>query len=149
MINIRLATREDAGRILDFQLRMARETEDISLDKLVVAQGINALFDDPAKGVYYVAEVAGTVAGCFLITFEWSDWRNGMIWWLQSLYVDINYRQQGIFKRMYDYIIQTIEGDSSISGLRLYVDKSNERAQHVYRSMGMNGDHYTVFEWMK
>ncbi|HEY9486974.1 MAG TPA: GNAT family N-acetyltransferase [Chryseosolibacter sp.] len=149
MINIRLATREDAGRILDFQLRMARETEDISLDKLVVAQGINALFDDPAKGVYYVAEVAGTVAGCFLITFEWSDWRNGMIWWLQSLYVDINYRQQGIFKRMYDYIIQTIEGDSSISGLRLYVDKSNERAQHVYRSTGMNGDHYTVFEWMK
>lgn len=149
MINIRPATREDAGRILDFQLRMAEETENISLDKLVVAQGINALFDDPAKGVYYVAEAYGTVAGCFLITFEWSDWRNGTIWWLQSVYVDINHRQQRIFKRMYDYVIQTIKGDPSISGLRLYVDKSNERAQHVYQSMGMDGDHYTVFEWMK
>jgi ribosomal protein S18 acetylase RimI-like enzyme len=93
--------------------------------------------------------VDGIAIGCFLITYEWSDWRNGTVWWLQSVYVMPAHRQQGVFKKMYDHIIGSISGDPAVTGLRLYVDKSNSRAQNVYRSLGMNGDHYTVFEWMK
>lgn len=149
MISLRPATREDAGIILEFQLRMARETEDISLDKLIVSKGISSLFEDPGKGEYYVAEYKGTVIGCFLITYEWSDWRNGVVWWLQSVYVDSDHRRLGVFRKMYEYIMKTISDDPGIVGLRLYVEKNNERAQKVYRSLGMNGDHYTVFEKMK
>lgn len=148
MIIIRSATREDASTVLDFQMRLALETENISLDKLVASRGIAALFEDPAKGTYYVAEDRGKIVGCFLITYEWSDWRNGTIWWLQSVYVDITHRRTGVFKHMYDHIIRMISGDPNVAGLRLYVDKSNGRAQKVYRSMGMDGDHYTVFEKM-
>jgi ribosomal protein S18 acetylase RimI-like enzyme len=148
MIAIRPATRTDATCILDFQVMMAIETENIVLDKLIASKGIAALLDDPSKGVYYVAEVKGQVAGCFLITYEWSDWRNGVVWWLQSVYVDAPYRKLGVFRKMYDHIVGIISADPGVRGLRLYVDKSNERAQNVYRSLGMNGDHYTVFEWM-
>ena len=149
MINIRNATREDASRILDFQLMLARETENIFLDKLIVSKGIKAVFDDPSKGTYYVAVVNDEVIGCFLITFEWSEWRNGMIWWLQSVYVDARFRRQGAFRKMYEYILRTIAGDPGILGLRLYVDKSNLRAQKVYGTLGMNGDHYTLYEQIK
>lgn len=149
MITIRPATREDASDILEFQIGLAIETENVVLDKLVASKGISALFDDPSKGTYYVAEFQGKVVGCFLITFEWSDWRNARIWWLQSVYVSISHRKNGIFRAMYDYILDRINTDPSIGGLRLYVDKSNDRAQKVYRSLGMNGDHYLVFEKMK
>ena len=149
MITIRPATRQDATSILNFQLKLAEETENLSLDKLIVSKGIAALFDDPAKGIYYVAEVKNVVIGCFLITYEWSDWRNSVVWWLQSVYVDANHRGTGVFRAMYDHLIESIRNDSSVAGLRLYAEKNNERAQNVYRSLGMNGDHYTVFEKMK
>jgi ribosomal protein S18 acetylase RimI-like enzyme len=149
MITIRNANREDATNILEFQLMLARETEDISLDKLVVSQGIKAIFDDAAKGTYYVAESEGRIIGCFLITYEWSEWRNGNVWWMQLVYVDMRYRRRGVFKKMYDYLLESVSADPRILGLRLYVDKSNLRAQKVYGGLGMNGDHYTVYEWMK
>jgi len=149
MITIRNANREDASNILEFQLRLALETEDVSLDKLVVSQGIKAIFDDPGKGAYYVAEWNGQVVGCFLITFEWSEWRNGNVWWMQSVYVDMLHRRRGIFKKMYDHLLQVVATERRVLGLRLYVDKSNLRAQKVYGALGMNGDHYTVYEWMK
>lgn len=149
MITIRIANREEASKILEFQLNLAGETENVILDKLVVSKGIKAVFDDPAKGTYYVALFNDEVIGCFLITFEWSEWRNGMVWWLQSLYVDAHHRRKGVFKKMYDHIIQTISGDPNILGLRLYVDKSNLRAQKVYGTLGMDGDHYAVYEMIK
>lgn len=149
MIIIRSAKREDARTILEFQLKMARETENIELDKLIASQGISALFDDPAKGEYFVATLDDRVVGCFLITYEWSDWRNGVVWWLQSVYVDAPHRRLGVFKAMYDHTIRTITDNPTVKGLRLYVEKTNERAQKVYRSLGMDGDHYTVFERMK
>ena len=149
MIKIRPAHRDDATKILDYQLNLAQETENISLDKLVVSKGIKAVFDDPGKGAYHVAIINEQVIGCFLITFEWSEWRNGTIWWLQSVYVDLRHRRQGVFRKMYDHIVQTIQEDTSILGLRLYVDKSNLRAQRVYGTLGMNGDHYTVYERIK
>jgi ribosomal protein S18 acetylase RimI-like enzyme len=149
MISIRPAKFEEIDIIADFQIRLAHETENIALDQDILSSGVKTLLKDPAKGIYYVAELDGKVIGCFLITYEWSDWRNGTIWWLQSVYVMPPYRRQGVFKEMYDHIIGSISGDPAITGLRLYVDKSNSRAQSVYQSMGMNGDHYTVFEWMK
>ena len=149
MISIREAHREDAGKILDFQLLLAQETENRGLDKLVVTKGIKHVFDDPAKGKYYVAETSGKVVGCLLITYEWSEWRNGNIWWLQSVYVDASHRRTGVFRKMYEYIVEIITGDPSIAGLRLYVENNNGRAQKIYRSVGMKGDYYQVFEWIK
>ncbi|MEX2230623.1 MAG: GNAT family N-acetyltransferase [Cyclobacteriaceae bacterium] len=149
MISIRPSRFDDIGVIAEFQLKLANETEGVNLNPRIVTTGIEALFADPGKGVYYVAESREKIIGCFLITYEWSDWRNGMIWWLQSVYVTESHRREGVFKRMYDYIHDAISKDSSLIGLRLYVDKSNARAQKVYQSLGMNGDHYMVFEWMK
>lgn len=149
MISIRAAKKEEIPVIADFQIGLAEETENVRLNKDVLTTGIEALFADPSKGVYYVAGLEGKVIGCFLITYEWSDWRNGQVWWLQSVYVASSYRRLGVFSQMFAYLRKIISGDPNIIGLRLYVDKSNARAQNVYRSMGMNGDHYTVFEWMK
>jgi ribosomal protein S18 acetylase RimI-like enzyme len=149
MISIRTSKHADIGVIAGFQMMLAEETEGIALNKALVSTGIEALFANPGKGIYYVAESGEEIIGCFLITYEWSDWRNGMIWWLQSVYVKESHRKQGVFKSMYDHLIKTISHDPTIIGLRLYVDKSNARAQKVYHALGMNGDHYTVFEWMK
>jgi ribosomal protein S18 acetylase RimI-like enzyme len=149
MFSIRQAQEKDTDTIAGFQLRLAQETEDIKLELTIVLRGVKALLDDPSKGSYYVAEKDGTVAGCFLITFEWSEWRNGTVWWLQSVFVDKKFRNQGVFKKMYEYVMERISADPTLLGLRLYVDKSNGSAQNVYASLGMNGDHYTVFEWMR
>jgi GNAT superfamily N-acetyltransferase len=149
MITIRPSKREDVPVLANFQQLLAAETENVQLNTDVVSAGMRALFEDPSKGVYYVAESEDNIIGCYLITYEWSDWRNGMVWWLQSVYVTARHRKQGVFKSMYDHIIETISEDPNILGLRLYVDKTNTRAQQVYASMGMNGDHYTVFEWME
>jgi GNAT superfamily N-acetyltransferase len=146
---IRPSIRADIKVLAEFQVRLADETENVHLHTEIVSAGMKALFDDPSKGTYYVAISHEKIVGCFLITYEWSDWRNGMVWWLQSVYVEKTHRQQGVFKHMYDHIKQLILNDPGIIGLRLYVDKSNSRAQKVYASIGMNGDHYTVFEWMK
>lgn len=149
LISVRPATREDAGKILDFQLLLAQETEDLTLDKLIVTKGIKEVFDDRRKGQYYVAEISGKVVSCLLITYEWSEWRNANIWWIQSVYVDAIHRRTGVFRKMYDHLIEKLSGDSTIAGLRLYVENNNTGAQQMYKSLGMNGDHYKVFEWIK
>ena len=148
MMNIRKATPQDLPVLLDFQCKLAFESENIILDTDILRAGMQALFDDPSKGIYYVAEEDHEIVGCHMITYEWSDWRNGVVWWLQSVYVKESYRQRGVFRKMYDNLVNLIKQDKSIRGLRLYVDKSNERAQRTYEAMGMNGDHYTVFELM-
>ncbi|HEY9047829.1 MAG TPA: GNAT family N-acetyltransferase [Ohtaekwangia sp.] len=149
MISIRKATHKDLATLVDFQLKLAFETEGIQLNRETLHKGMQAIQDDPAKGFYTVAEDNGIVVGCYLITYEWSEWRNGMVWWLQSVYVAESYRKNGVFRLMYENVVRTIQNDVSLIGLRLYVDKSNARAMKVYESMGMNGEHYTVYEWMK
>ena len=149
MITIRKATIADIPFLVAFQQKLAQETENVTLDNAVLHKGMQAMFDDPSKGFYNVVEDNGVVIGCHMITYEWSDWRNGLVWWLQSVYVIESYRKQGIFKLMYENIVRIIRNDSSLIGLRLYVDKTNARAMKVYESMGMNGEHYTVYEWMK
>ena len=147
MITIRKATPDDAADIISFQQAMAMETEGMELKTDLITPGVLAVFSDPTKGQYYVAEDQGNVVASLMITYEWSDWRNANVWWFQSVYVIPGYRRKGIFRMMYDHIKK--EGvECGIAGLRLYVDSGNMRAQKTYEAMGMNGSHYRTFEWM-
>jgi len=146
---IRDATPNDLPAIIDFQLRMAIETENLKLDIATLTRGAKEVFNDPSKGKYYVAKQNGKVIGCLMTTFEWSEWRNGNVLWIQSVYIDEKFRGQGVFRKLYAHLQTLVNRDPSLKGIRLYVDKKNDEAQRVYRKMGMNGDHYLVYEWMK
>ena len=146
---IREATAIDIPVIIDFQQKMAWETEKVSLDPAILTRGVKNLFADVNLGKYYVAEENGTVVGCLMTTYEWSDWRNGTVLWIQSVYIIEPYRGKGIYKQLYNHIQEMVKKSSDLRGIRLYVDKTNKSAQHVYEKLGMNGEHYQVFEWMK
>lgn len=148
-MHYRDATPADAAVIVDFQMAMAQETEDFALDRAVCAKGVQAVFADHARGRYFVAEELGQLVASLMITLEWSDWRNGVVWWIQSVYVRPEHRRRGVYAGLYDHVKQIAERDRDVRGIRLYVDKRNTTAQEVYRRMGMNGEHYQVFEWMK
>jgi len=148
MITVRPAKKEDSPHIIDFQLKMAMETENVQLNLNVVKEGVSRIFEDPTKGKYYVAEYTNEVIGCLMTTFEWSEWRCGTILWIQSVYIIPAYRGKGVFKKMYEHIKELITPDSDLRGIRLYVDKTNAAAQQVYEKLGMNGEHYQVYEWM-
>ena len=139
----------DVRAIIDFQVAMARETENIDLDRDVLTSGVNAIVDNPSLGRYYIAEVASHVVGSLMINFEWSDWRNGVVWWIQSVYVKPEARRRGVYSGLYAHIRKIVESEPSIRGIRLYVDNRNKGAQEVYARLGMEGEHYRVFEWMK
>jgi ribosomal protein S18 acetylase RimI-like enzyme len=148
MIIIRKAHADEFKKIARFQLEMALETENLKLDPAIVRNGVMAVFDDPSKGCYYVAEIEGKVAGSLLTTYEWSDWRNSRILWIQSVYVLPDYRNQRIYSHLYQHIKEMVQEDPGLSGIRLYVDKSNHHASGIYQHFGMNGDHYQLFEWI-
>lgn len=149
MMIIRKALPTDAEAIADFQLKMARETENIDLDRSIVEKGVAAVFSDDAKGAYYVAEVDGSVVSSLLTTYEWSDWRNGRVLWIQSVYVSEKYRRRGIYRQMYEHIKTLVQQDETdFRGIRLYVDKTNSHAQQVYAKLGMVNHHYEMYEWM-
>lgn len=149
MINIRPAKYKELETIVDFQIRMARETEGIELNEADLQKGVAAVFEDFNKGMYYIAEEDDHVIACLLTTPEWSEWRNGTVLWIQSVYVLDEYRGKGVFKSMYNFIKNRVEQDNSLKGIRLYVEKTNLSAQKVYEAIGMDGDHYHFFEWMK
>jgi ribosomal protein S18 acetylase RimI-like enzyme len=146
---VREATSADIPTLVDFQLRMAVETENITLDIAVLTLGIQHLLKDPTKGRYYVAEQNHEIIGCLMTTPEWSDWRDGTVVWIQSVYVSEKNRHQGVYKELYAHIRKMINENPDLKGVRLYVDKRNKAAQGVYSSLGMNGDHYEIYEWMK
>jgi GNAT superfamily N-acetyltransferase len=148
-VTYRAARIEDRDDIVEFQLAMADETEEVALDRATCSRGVEAVFTDAAKGCYFVAESGGRVAASLLITYEWSDWRNGNVWWIQSVYVRPEFRQQRVYAGLYEHVRRLVESDPSVRGIRLYVDRRNSRAQQVYTRLGMNGEHYQVFEWMK
>lgn len=149
MIKIREANRSDAICIVDFQLKMALETENLELTKSVVEYGVEAVFSESSKGAYYVAEVDGKVIGSLLTTYEWSDWRNGNILWIQSVYVSSEFRGKRIYSKMYEHIKNMVwDHKLDFKGIRLYVDKTNEVAQRVYKKLGMENHHYEMYEWM-
>jgi GNAT superfamily N-acetyltransferase len=146
---VREARREEIAVIQAFQLAMAHETEGLKLDEDVLAKGIRAVFDNPEKGKYFIAEMNGVVVGSLMITYEWSDWRCKTIYWIQSVYVVPEYRRKGVYRALYEAIRHMAEKDEGIAGIRLYVDSQNHIAQLTYSRLGMNGDHYKVFEWMR
>jgi GNAT superfamily N-acetyltransferase len=148
-MKIKRAVRDHLPTIAHFQKEMAFETEGLNLDEATLKKGVNAVFDDPAKGMYFVAEDGGKVIASTLLTPEWSDWRNGKVYWIQSVYVLPAYRGKGVFKSVFSELKRMMKEDESVKGLRLYVDKTNNNAIEVYKKLGMNGDHYQLFELMK
>jgi GNAT superfamily N-acetyltransferase len=149
-IKIRPGLLFDIDTIADFQVKMAFETENgLKLDPPTVNKGVSAVMDDPSKGKYWLAEVDGNVVGCLLTVPEWSDWRNGTVLWIHSVYVMPEFRKHGVFKALYEHLKEMVNTSGDLRGLRLYVDKSNARAQEVYQKLGMSDDHYSLYEWMK
>ena len=146
---VRQATEKDIPFIIDFQLKMALETERVQLNIHTLSQGVTQLFKDATKGRYYVAEDNKEVIGCLMTTYEWSDWRCGTVVWIQSVYVHEQHRGRGVYKQLYEHVRQLVANDVSLRGIRLYVDKTNHAAQAVYAKLGMNGEHYQLYEWMK
>jgi len=148
-LTVRSARPEDAPVIAGFQVLMAQETEGLELDPETVACGVLAVFAERSRGEYLVAEQAGRIAGCLLVTPEWSDWRNGTVLWIESLYVVPELRGRGIYRALYGHLQARVEASPGLLGIRLYVDKRNTAAQRVYARLGMTREHYELFEWMK
>jgi ribosomal protein S18 acetylase RimI-like enzyme len=143
---IRRATPADETILVAFNTAIAWETEHKRLDPAILAAGVRAVFADPARGFYTVAERDGEVVGQMMITFEWSDWRNGWFWWIQSVYVHESARRGGVFRALYRAIEQQAAADPSVIGLRLYFESDNTRAQSTYRSLGMTDTAYGIME---
>ncbi len=145
-MNIRLAAQADASSLVEFNQAMALETEGKTLDTETLTQGVAAVFADTAKGFYVVAEDNGQIVGGLMVTTEWSDWRNGWFWWIQSVYIRPEARGQGIYRKLYEFVKQQAADKDSVCGFRLYVENENERAQAVYEKLGMEQTYYLLYE---
>jgi ribosomal protein S18 acetylase RimI-like enzyme len=143
---IRWAEPRDIDSLAEFNRRLADETEEMSLDLDTLRRGIGRLLDDPRRGRYLVAERAGTIVGQLMHTYEWSDWRDGDIWWIQSVYVDASHRSQGIYRRLHEHLRQQAINDGEVVGIRLYVENDNHRAADVYKRLGMASAPYRVMQ---
>jgi GNAT superfamily N-acetyltransferase len=144
---IRMATLRDLDALVSGNVRMAIETENLTLDADTVRAGVRALLEEQVAGTYWVVEDQGVVGAQLLITHEWSDWRNRDVWWIQSVYVLPERRGRGLYRKLYEFVLEEARR-AGAGGLRLYVHTSNERAQGVYSTLGMDGAHYRVFEKM-
>lgn len=145
-LNIRDATPDDAESIVDFNSRMAAETEGRCLDSELIKPGVAAILADADKGRYWIAEVEGKVIGQLMVTYEWSDWRNGQLWWIQSVYIHEDFRRKGVFSALYRHVESLARQDPRVCGLRLYVENGNKRAQETYLKLGMALPGYQVME---
>ena len=143
---VRQATLADLDTLVNFNAAMALETEDKGLDLDALRGGVAALLEDSSLGFYLLAESDGTVVGQLMVTTEWSDWRNAHFWWLQSLYVAPDFRRRGIFRLLYQRVCQQARDAGNVCGLRLYVERTNHRAQEAYVNMGMALSHYDMYE---
>jgi ribosomal protein S18 acetylase RimI-like enzyme len=143
------ATDLDTLELVDLQEKMALETENVTLNPDIVEQGIATVLQDSSKGKYYKIVQKGKIVGCTLTTYEWSEWRNGNVVWIQSLYILPAYRRQGLFTAVYQYLREIVQKTPDYKGIRLYVDKRNKSAIEAYKSVDMNNEHYEMFEWLK
>ncbi|MDX1480469.1 MAG: GNAT family N-acetyltransferase [Woeseiaceae bacterium] len=143
---MRSATRDDLDALVRGNQLMAEETEGRRLDAALLRAGAGRVLDDPARGRYWVAEDGGQVVGQLMVTREWSDWRNGHFWWIQSVYVDENYRRAGVFRALYRHVHALALEASDCCGLRLYVENYNRRARRAYERLGMVDAGYLVME---
>jgi GNAT superfamily N-acetyltransferase len=143
---IRPAEHRDLDVMVRFNAALAQETEGVALDPERLRRGIRALLEDPQKGFYLLAETEGEVIGQVMVTFEWSDWRDGVFYWIQSVYVRPDRRRQGVFRALYRRVEGMARERPGVCGLRLYVVRGNARAQQTYRTLGM---HSTPFEMLE
>ncbi len=148
-VQIRRATSDDWATIVEFNCRLALESEHKLLDRPTVELGVRAILQDESKGRYFVACVDGQVIGQLMLTMEWSDWRNGDFWWLQSVYVHPDFRRQGIFRQLFQHVRDLAAADPRIVGLRLYVERENTRAHSTYGELGMSQPGYFVMQVMR
>ncbi|MBW4578085.1 MAG: GNAT family N-acetyltransferase [Tildeniella nuda ZEHNDER 1965/U140] len=142
---IRKARLQDLATIVNFNLSLVKEARGKDLDPTTLQKGVQAVLNDGDRGFYTVAEVEAKVVAAVLVTFEWSDFRNAWFWWLQDVYVEPNYRQQGVFRSLYQYLKDQATL-SNVCGLRLYVYQDNARAQAVYQSLGMQPSDSLMYE---
>jgi GNAT superfamily N-acetyltransferase len=145
-MTIRSARVEDIDQIVEFNSRLAEETEDKTLNPEVVKAGVRAALDDPHKGPYFLAVDGEHILGQLQITFEWSDWRNGWIWWIQGVYVRSEARRQGVFRMLFTHIELIARESKDVIGIRLYVEKENRKAQKTYEELGMHPSDYLMYE---
>jgi ribosomal protein S18 acetylase RimI-like enzyme len=144
---IRQAGRGDLPTLVAFNQAMALETEGLALDPGTLTAGVAAILEGRRPGTYWVHEEGGAILAQLMITFEWSDWRNRDVWWIQSVYVDQKARRRGLYRGLYAHVVEEARR-AGAGGIRLYVDSTNKKAQTTYASLGMNGEHYRVFEQM-
>ena len=147
-ITVRDVRHTDADTIAALNNAMARETEGKSLDPQVIGPGVKKLLEDPTMGRYWVAEIDGKIVGQIMVTYEWSDWRNGLIWWVQSVYVVPDWRRKGVFSALYRHVESLAVAEVHVCGIRLYVEKDNARAHQTYIAMGMAETDYRIMETM-
>ncbi|MVX65054.1 GNAT family N-acetyltransferase [Clostridium chromiireducens] len=146
---IRKAEIKDLETVVKFNYNLAKETEDKELDLEILGKGVKSILTDSSKGQYYVYEVDNKVVGQIMYTYEWSDWRNGTFLWVQSVYVDADYRKKGIYKKLYHNVKNICDNDENIAGIRLYVEKENVNAKSTYKSLGMCECNYHMYEYEK
>jgi GNAT superfamily N-acetyltransferase len=142
---VRRALPADAPTVADFNCRLARETEGLSLDGPTISAGVAAVLADASRGRYFVADESGTVIGQVMITYEWSDWRNGWIWWLQSVYVREDRRRHGVFRALLDHVLAGARGEQ-VAAVRLYVEQANTPAQSAYGGLGFETMHFKLMQ---
>ncbi|MFP4544070.1 MAG: N-acetyltransferase family protein [Bacteroidota bacterium] len=145
-LKIRKAELDDIDIITDCNIALALETEGLNLDRRTVRHGVKRLLENGLMGFYLIAEVEGNPAGQLLITTEWSDWRDGILWWIQSVYVQPSFREKGIYGNMYKTVKEMASNNADIRGFRLYVEKGNRPAIAVYEALGMKETHYKMYE---
>jgi ribosomal protein S18 acetylase RimI-like enzyme len=145
-MQIRLARRSDAAAMVEFNQAMALETEGKRLDTTVLTAGVESVFGDDKKGFYVVAEETSGIIGGLMVTYEWSDWRNGWFWWIQSVYILPEHRGKKIYKMLYEFVKELAQTNGNVCGFRLYVEKENVNAQRVYEKLGMEETHYLMYE---
>lgn len=145
-VTVRPAAEDDADTIARFNRQMAEETEDKPLDPATVRRGVQAVFDDPDRGFYLVATRDRAVVASLMVTTEWSDWRNGTFWWIQSVYVRPADRRTGVYSALHRAVRHRARDATDVCGLRLYVERGNERARETYEAMGMTETSYRLYE---
>jgi ribosomal protein S18 acetylase RimI-like enzyme len=148
-MKIRQAILEDANALADFNIKMAYETEAIKLKPEVITAGVKKMIENPAMGFYLVVEVDNVIQASLMVTTEWSDWRNGLFWWIQSVYVQPDYRRKGLYSAMYNQVRKLSLSQANVCGYRLYVERDNINAKKTYQSLGMHETEYFLYEEMK
>jgi len=143
---VRPAALDDLDLIVSFQRAMARETEGKDLDPARLSRGVRRVFDEPVRGFYLVAERDGRVVGQLMVTYEWSDWRDGDFWWIQSVYVEPESRRRGVYRALHEAALRRARAAAGVCGVRLYVERENATAQAVYEAMGMDRSTYLFYE---